>query len=175
MLYLLWSLLNIGAFLFFMFVCVRATRLLRDQLGLLTSVVFILGLLSFISRSDNPKDNQLTRSEPLETWVSPMKDSLDMSFFSKRVSLEKTMGPGIELRIGYGQHVSTNQDMPADASTMMTGLVSGLAWQPIVIDMQPANAPGVFAYHVSGILYWKLLGSTLYSQEKIYKGVVDAD
>ena len=134
MLYLFWSLLNIGVFLFFMAVCVRATKLLWEQTGRFASIVFVLGLLSFGGRSNNHEDNRLVKPEPLGTWVSPIKDSLDMSLFTKRVSLEKTVGPRIELRIGYGQHVSTNQDMPANAWTMMTSLISGLAWEPIVID-----------------------------------------
>lgn len=163
-----------GLFLFFVFSCVRASILLRAQMGLFTSIVFVAGLLSFIARPpDDGRVNALVKPAT-KGWVSPVNDGLDRNFSTRNVSLEKTAGLDLDLLISYGQHKTTNQKIPYRAVTFTTGFTGGLVWRPDVITIQPTNDSALFAYYVTGFLYWKLLGKTVYTQQKRYKGVVEA-
>ncbi len=172
MVYLLWSLLNIGLLLFFVFVCIRATKLMWTQMGPFASIVFVAGLLSFISNSNDHRVSKLVKPQT-KTWVSPLTDSLNVGSFNRHLSLEKTIGLDFDLIILYGRHIITNREMPAIAISTMTGLLSGLTWQPTMINIQHTDNPTAYAYRVKGILYWKLLRSTVYTEQKIYKGVIE--
>src|SRR5687768_6809478 len=91
MIYLLWGILNIGVFLFFVVTCFRATRLVREHLGLLASIIFVFGLLSFISNSNNDKDNKDLGSTQTGTWKFSSEDSLDRNAtFVIDIELEET-------------------------------------------------------------------------------------
>ena len=73
MLYLLWGLLNIGLFIYFIVISIKATKLVREKVGLFASLIFLFGLLSFGGRSNNddkePNSNQIMRFRWLrEVW-----------------------------------------------------------------------------------------------------------
>lgn len=65
--YLLWSILNIGLFLFFIIICFKATKLIREKLGLIATIVFVFGLLSFVGNSNNHNDNKEPDSNQIKT------------------------------------------------------------------------------------------------------------
>lgn len=91
MLYLLWGLLNVGLFLCFIVICFRATKLIRQNFGLLAAVVFVFGLLSFIGSSNN-NNNKEPDSNQIKTWKFTQDDSLSLySSSSVFIDLEKTL------------------------------------------------------------------------------------
>jgi len=51
-LYVLWALLNVALSLYFLFLCFRAVKLVRERLGVLAAILFTIGLLSFAGHPD---------------------------------------------------------------------------------------------------------------------------
>jgi hypothetical protein len=172
MLYLLWGLLTIGLFLFFIVICFRATKLIREKFGLFASIVFVFGLLSFVGHSNNDNDNKEPHSNQIKTWKFSSEDSLsrNMTFFIN-IDLEKTLVSKYDLGIKYGKDKHGQLNIPISAYSSTTGFISGTNWKPITIIVNRTDDNVKFEYFVVGVVEWKLLGATIYSQQKNYKGV----
>jgi hypothetical protein len=165
MLYLLWGLLNLFLFVYFIAICFKATKLLREKLGMLATIVFVFGLLSFTTISSNNK------STKLKTWKFVSADSVNAdSYLSAR--LHNNLISKYELGISYKNDGQTN--IPVSATSTTDGVICGTKWKPLFINVQ-STANNTFQYTVSGIVEWKLLGFTVYSQQKFYKGFVSAN
>ncbi|RIV21505.1 hypothetical protein DYU11_19070 [Fibrisoma montanum] len=173
MLYLLWGLLNIAVFLFFVITCFRATRLVREQFGLFTSIIFVFGLLSFISNSNDDEVNKEPNSSQIRTWKFTSEDSLsrNATYFID-VELEKTLISKYQLGIKYGKDRQGQINIPISGNSWTTGFVSGTNWKPSYILVDRTSDNTKFEYSVHGTIEWKLLGATIYSQPKKYKGIV---
>jgi len=175
MFYLLWGLLNVGLFLFFIVICFRATKLIRQNFGLLASIVFVFGLLSFIGHSNNNNDNREPNSNQIKTWKFTSDDSLSRHPTSSVfIDLEKTLVSKYYLFVLYGKDKDGQINIPISASSSTNGFISGTNWKPISIFINRTDDNNKFEYFVSGVVEWKLLGATIYSQLKEYKGIVSA-
>ena len=172
MIYLLWALLNIGLFIFFIVICFNATKLIKEKFGVLTSIFFVFGLLSFVGRSNNDEDNKEPNSNQIKTWKFNSIDSLDKSSnIYMDVELEKTLISKYSLGIGYGKDKQFQNNIPTSANTWTTGFESGTSWKPISIIVNRTDDNNKFEYEVHGTIKWSLLGMTIYSQSKHWKGV----
>ncbi len=102
MIYLLWSLINVGLFIFFIVVCFKATKLIRENVGLFASIIFVFGLLSFIGQSNNDSDNKELNSNQIKSWKFNSEDSLNNaeSYFLD-IDLEKNLVSEFNLGIKY--------------------------------------------------------------------------
>ena len=165
MIQLLWGLLNIGLFLFFIVTCIKASRLVRDNIGYLAAVVFVFGLLSFMGNKDSNLKQQ-------SSWEFASKDSLitDMNS-SINIKLEETILTTLSLDILYGHHKTDQQNIPISAYSTLTGFMSGLNWKPISISVYKTADNTKFQYYLNGILEWKLIGVSIYSQLKNHEGI----
>lgn len=174
MLHLLWSLLNIGLGIFFISICFRATRLIREHLGLFASIVFVVGLLSFAGNS-SIQTNAGGKNNQLQTWTFNPKDKLTPSTINyKRFTIDETMTLTISLGIQYGRDSTSTKLVPIEANSSLTGFISGFRWKPEAVTVY-ATTPGKLSYGVSGPLEWSLLGVPLYRQSKAYAGTVDLE
>ncbi len=172
MLYLFWGILNIGLFLFFIATCFRATKLIRENFGLFASVVFVFGLLSFIGHSNNDNDNKEPNSNQIKTWKFASEDSLNRNATSLvDIDLEKTLISKYQLGIKYGKDKQGQINIPISANSWTTGFISGTNWKPSSIIVNTTDDKNKLAYFVDGIVEWKLLGATVYSQPKQYEGI----
>ncbi|MDO9375978.1 MAG: hypothetical protein Q7T76_16270 [Ferruginibacter sp.] len=175
MAYLLWGLLNIGIFLFFISICFKATKLIRERMGAFASVVFVLGLLSFMGHSNNENDNNEPNSNHIKTWKFTSLDSVDQnSTHILQVDLEKTLVCKYDLGIKYGKDKQGEINIPISAYSSTNGFISGTNWKPISILVNRTRDNNKFEYFVDGLVEWKLLGATIYSQLKVYKGIAFA-
>ena len=165
MLHLLWSALNIALLVYFIVICFRATRLIRENSGLFTSLLFGFGLLSFIVQPGKVKntENQIVK----QGFVA--QDRLDpTSMKSITLALEESLGNSTNLRIHYGKD-STGKLAPIDAFSSQNGFVGGREWEPHRILVKTGADGDDFNYTVDGILRWRLLGVTVYYQGKNYQ------
>jgi hypothetical protein len=172
MLYLLWALLNIGLGVFFIVVCFKATRLIREKIGLFAAFIFVFGLLSFMQYSNSDKDNSVPHSNYAKTWKFISQDSLhggSNTFID--IQLEKTWISKYGLRIQYGKDKQLQNNIPVNAHTLNTGFRSGTSWEPISIIVNRTDDNQKFEYEVDGTVTWKLLGFTIYTQLKSWKGI----
>jgi hypothetical protein len=127
----------------------------------------VFGLFSFIGHSDN--DNKEPNSNQIKTWKFTPEDSLNgnESFFLY-IDLEKTLISKYNLGIKYRK--DKNMNIPMSAYSTTTGFISGTIWKPISIKVSKTDDNKKFEYSVDGIVGWKLLGATVYSQRKMYSG-----
>ncbi|MBK0368740.1 hypothetical protein [Flavobacterium agrisoli] len=172
MTYLLWGLLNIGLFLFFILICFKATKLIREKLGLFASIIFVFGLLSYVGHSNGDNDNKEPNSNQIKTWKFVSEDSLKSNdTYLIDIDLEKTLISKYYLGIKYSKDKEGQVNIPISAYSSTTGYVSGTNWKPLSIIVNTTNDNNKFEYFVHGVVEWKLLGATIYSELKEYKGV----
>jgi hypothetical protein len=174
MLHLVWGLLNIGLFLFFIVICFRAAKLIREKIGLFASIVFVFGLLSFVGRSGDNNENMEPNSNHIKSWKFETADDIGRNgTFQVDVELARTLVSRYHLGISYGKDQQHQMSVPISAYSSAAGFISGVNWIPKSILVNNA-ARNKFNYTVYGALEWKLLGMTIYTQLKRYKGVATA-
>ena len=170
MLQLLWAILNIGIFIFFIVVSVRATKLVREKMGVLAALVLVFGLLSFIGRkADAP--NLEPGGSTVRTWkfvtdIRPYindKKKLDIVFDNNILS--KSV-----LSVRYAKDTLSVLYKALKAQTHINGLVVGTSWRSIYVQVSSTAVPNEFTYEVNGVVEWKLLGTTIISQAKEWTG-----
>jgi hypothetical protein len=170
MLYLLWGILNIGIFIYFIIICFRATKLIREKIGLLAAVFFAIGLLSFITAGNN-RDNREPNSNQVKTWNFFPEDNIEKNTATSiTVPIDETLVSTYNLDIIYGKHKQEQFNLPVSANSSVTGWTSGTNWKPVTIIVERTNDNTKFDYWVHGVTEWKLLGLTIFSQGKVYKG-----
>lgn len=171
MVYLFWGLINIVLFLFFIVLGLKATKFVRAKVGLFAAIIFACGLLSFVGNSNN--DNKEPNSNHIKTWEYTLdEENLDRSTsYSLDINLEKNLVSKYYLGILYGKDKSGEYTIPIGAHSFKDGFVGGTNWKPVGIMVNRTNDKKNFEYIVDGILEWKLLGATIYSQSKTYKGI----
>jgi hypothetical protein len=173
MLYLIWALLNIGLFFYFLVICFKATKLIRERIGLLACVIFVFGLLSFAggSGSVSVESNQPSNRYKKGEFMAP--DSIkQQANRSMSIILEKTFVLNYNLYLQYFQDNESHINIPISASSSCTGLSSGTDWEPVTINVTKTAYADKFEYIVIGEVEWKLLGCKSYTQPKIYRGIV---
>lgn len=172
MTYLLWGLLNSGLFLFFIIICFKATKLIREKIGLFSSIIFVFGLFSFVIHSNNDNDNKEPNSNQIKTWKFISEGSLKSNHsYLLNIDLEKTLVSKYDLGIKYGQDKQGQINIPISAYSSSTGFISGTNWKPGSIIINRTEDNNKFEYFVDGVVEWKLLGAIIYSQLKGYKGI----
>ena len=166
MIQLLWGLLNIGLSLFFLVICFKALRLIRDNIGYLASIVFVFGIVS-------PMGYENSKLNRKSSWEFAPKDSIITDQQSSvNISLEKALFLKVGLNIHYGYSKTDHQNTPIDASSILTGFTSGLNWKPTSISVYKTTDNLKFKYSVYGVLEWKLFGTTIYTQTKDFEDII---
>ena len=170
MLHLLWSILNIGIFIFFIAVSVRATKLVREKMGVFAAIVLVFGLLSFISRkADAP--NLEPGGSSLGTWRFVSDISAYTNDIKKiNIVFDNNIISKSVVTVVYNKDPQSGLYKPLEANTHINGLVAGTRWIPLSVQVSPTAVPKEFTYEVIGVVEWKLLGTTIISQAKEWTG-----
>lgn len=165
---LFWTLLNIAILLYFLFISVKITVLAKKHLGSFAALVFVIGLLSFMSSSapDNSTKNSL--SVQPSSFVSANGLVQDEQLSTKKIKLEGSYFTKNYLNVHYAKKLDGS--FPISTYAGLEGLVNGIKWKTWNIDIKKHKNGNNFEYTVDGILDWKILGMTVYSQLKTYKG-----
>lgn len=171
MAYLIWGLLNLGILIYFFLTCFKLVKVARNHIGGFATVVFVFGLLSFVggskSESNSVKFNQT------KTFKFTLEDSIELNSSKySHVILEDHLVSKYDLGLIYGKEPTSKRNTPISAYSGTTGLVMGTNWKPLNISVLKTSDNDKFKYVVHGIVEWKLLGSTIYTQFKVYQGSV---
>jgi hypothetical protein len=166
--YLFWVILNIGVFLFFIFICFRATKLIREKLGSLSALIFVFGLLSFVV---NSKDDYQKSGERYEfNFNKDNSKSLDNKSVAF-ATLDNNLIFKTQLAVLYSRANDNSLIVPTYGYSTMSGLIAGHRWKASLVSV---NAEGAkIEYSVFGTIEWKLLGMVIYTQNKKYTGFID--
>jgi len=173
MMYLIWGLLNIGLLIYFLTICFNAVKLVRREIGLFAAIVFVIGLLSFCSRQND--DDKATNSNKTKTWTFTSEDSLTQKPTSfLRHELESNWISKYDLEVIYRKDTN-NINVPISAYTSTNGFTIGTNWRGESIIVNKTDDNNKFYYHVNGVVEWHLLGMTVYTQLKTFKGTVSTE
>lgn len=160
MLEIVWGILNIAILIYFVIVCIKSTKIIREKLGVVTALILVLGLLSFVAA---PKDeNSKTESFKFN------KNKFQGNTYLKSVKLEDNLATEIELTVKFGENEKEKKIL--SAQTNRNGFVSGTNWKVETVSIENSKKENKYLYEVSGILEWKILGLRIYSESKYFKG-----
>ncbi|MFA5044873.1 MAG: hypothetical protein WC542_02950 [Paludibacter sp.] len=167
--YLIWGLLNIGLIIYFLTICIKVTKLVREKMGLIVTVFFVLTLLSFIGNANKDSFSK-TNSNQTKTWNNTSEDNLTFSMpYLPRIEMENNLVTSYYLEIFYGKD-KNDSIVPKSAYTSNAGLIAGTKWTPISIEINETSDKKKYSYSVLGVVEWNLLGTTIYTQQKRFTG-----
>lgn len=164
MIQLIWVVLNLVILIYFIIICFKSTRIIREKLGLLAAFVFVLGLLSLMDTPNNEQESPKIFDLQNQTEADLFKGNTRLI----ESKLEENLATEIQLTIKVEEN--KNGRKPLTASTNRSGLVMGTSWKTQMITVNRSETENKYFYDVSGILEWKLMGLKMYSQRKDFKG-----
>lgn len=166
MIQLLWTILNIGILILFITICVKATRMIREKLGIFSAIIFAIGILS--SLVSNLKTNHHN-----ENWDFTFDDTIPCI---KRfdIVLDKTLISSYTLRIKCNKTNGLQTDKPIEAYTSWSGLKCGYTCDVISIEIKKSGQ-GQLNYHINLKKKWSILGIGIISKSEYFDGTVDID
>ncbi len=173
MTYLLWTLLNFALLIFFITVCFRATKIIKENLGTFAVLVFVLGLLSFVSKghiappplTEKPGD-PTTFQRTQNLGISPSTSY----YVSEPVA--KYVGSSLNMNVSFIRRSTEDSIAASKVEFSINGLVGGHQWEPILVQLNRTPSQGVFHYVIGGDLKWTILGIPLYTQHKTFFGLL---
>lgn len=168
MLYLIWGLLNLGLVIYFLVIGFKATKLVKEKIGLFAAVFLVLGFLSFLGQPATDIHNNSSIS-----WDFASEDSLNhVQTNFVQIALEDNWISKKNLLVKYGTDKRGLINIPISAYSSKTGFSNGTIWRPKSIKVSTTDDNNKFQYHVVGVVEWKLLGATIYTQLKKFNGIV---
>lgn len=157
MIYFLWSLLNLGALIWFLFISFSVLKTVRENMGILSAVIFIVCCLSFIKFSVSNKQSELAKNPEAKDQVIVMQNLKNELFFN--------------LDLLYADGNDTVKTDGSYATTIKSGFVIGHEWFPTRTKVLLKD--GSRQFEADGIHEWRFLGLTLHSAPETYKGTID--
>jgi hypothetical protein len=166
MLELIWGSLNIGIFIYFLYICLKSAKNLHEKLGGFASLIFIFGLLAYMP---NPNDEN-TNNKTFNSSNEIEKFSGDSYIIEKK--LLESITSEIKLIIKLGEN--KNGEKLLTAQTSRNGFISGINWNVKNIIVEKSPTENKYFYNVYGLFEWNLLGLKLYSESKNFKGELNS-
>ena len=155
MIYFLWSLLNLGALVWFLLICFGALKLIRQEFGMIAMVIFVLGCLSFISNSVSNNKQAFPADADNPVPVIDYQNVQESMFYKVDLMYIKPKNSLVDNTRGI---------------TLQSGFVIGHDWQPGITKVFAKG--GNWNYNAEGIHEWKFLGLTLYKEPVILNGAI---
>ena len=164
---LIWGIFNVFIFIYFIIICFKSVKFIKEKIGVLASLIFVIGLLSFISKPN--EKNLADKNIDFLNQTNPKKAFNGNSFFQE-ISLEDNLASKIRLSILVGEKETENELTILNANCSRSGFISGTNWNVENIDVDKQSDKNYCAYNVRGIMEWKILGITLFSEHKTFTG-----
>ena len=153
MIYILWSVLNLVAYLALLYLVIQATNLLKQHINLGAALFFLFGLIflsgSTVTNSQPPSPPNLLSGTPPDAPLSNAHALEKISLGSNTLSLVAE----------YYEQDSLLR--PRRLCAVISGLTLGHQWQPLAGSLtQHGNQ---MRYQVQVSHGWKLFGKLLYT------------
>jgi len=153
MVYLLWSLVNLAALCWFLYISFSVLKLIKEHLGVPSLIIFILGSLSF-------SQGTLTNDKQPTSYNDQMTLGVQI--------IDEQLWYNTSLFYAYPKDSVTGE---ARGDVSQSGLVIGHSWKPASSRLWFEN--GKLNYSVSGTHEWKFLGLKLYSEPQRFTGKIE--
>lgn len=170
MLEIIWGILNIGILVYFTIICFKAAKIIRENLGGLATLVFVLGLLSFMGKKE--EDNDFKSFNLQEEQKDKVQNYVGNSY-SKDLLLEDNLATQIRARITYSKDKTGKK--PLEATASRDGFVSGTYWEASHFIVSKLDNKDNYEYWITGTMAWKLMGIRLYTESKNFSGKIKLD
>ena len=165
MIELIWGILNGFLLIYFIIICFKSVKIIKEKIGILASFIFVIGLLSFISKPN--EKNLADKNIDILNQTNPKKAFNGNSFFQE-VNLEDNLTSNIGLSILVGEKEA--ELVILNANCYRSGFISGTNWNVENIEVDKQKNKRYCSYLVRGIMEWKILGITVYSEHKTFIG-----
>lgn len=162
---LIWGIFNGILLLYFIVICFKSVKLVKEEVGFLASLIFVLGLLSFMSNSNDK--NLADKNIDFLNQTNPKK-TFNGNSFSHEVLLEDNLTSKIGLSLIVGE--KGTELIILKANCYRTGLISGTNWNVEQVDVDKQKDKNYCSYLVRGKMDWKILGITIFSEYKTFRG-----
>ena len=168
MIELIWGILNVAIFIYFIIICFKVIKIVRENLGGIAMLVFVVGLISFMSTSDSQKE-KIKIFEIKDESIIEGEEKIDEHIFTKDLILDDELSTSIIATFTFKEY--GQQFRVLKVYTMMTGFVSGTDWKASNVAINKNNGNS-YNYHILGTKDWKILGIIIYTESKEFKGTV---
>lgn len=162
---LIWGIFNGFLIIYFLIICFKSVKVIKEKIGILASLIFVIGLLSFISKPN--EENLADKNIDLLNQTNPKK-AFKGNSFSSEIKLEDNLTSNIGLSILVGE--KEDELLILNANCYRSGFISGTNWNVKNIDVDKSKDKNYCQYLVNGIMEWKILGITIYSEHKTFNG-----
>ena len=140
-------------------------KIINEKIGMLASFIFVIGLLSFISKRN--EKNLADKNIDILNQTNPKKAFNGNSFF-QHVNLEDNLTSKIGLSILVGE--KEMELIILNANCYRSGFISGTHWNVENIEIDKSKNKKYCTYLIKGIMEWKIIGITIYSEHKTFTG-----
>jgi hypothetical protein len=170
MLELIWGILNIVILIYFIIICFQATKIIRENLGGMATLILVLGLLSFIGSKPNNENNTFQTFD----LQNGNKINANHKFNGNTFSTDKLLEENVTTKIGLSiLFKENNLEKELVAATIhRDGFISGTEWKANHINMTRLDRMN-YEYQLSGTLDWKILGIKIYTEIKEFNGKIE--
>lgn len=172
MIHFIWAILNIIFAITFLVICYKGAKLIKNEIGLWAAMIFVVGLLSLMNIFNKDGIQYKQNEKIVKKGFSPIDSIITNTTKNRNMVLEENAISDFNLEIEYGQNKITKLNTPIDAKVNILGTVNGRRWKPMMYLINQTNSNTKFAYDVYGLVEWKLMGITIYTQQKSFKGFV---
>ena len=166
MLYFIWGIFNISIGVYFLIVCFKSIRLIRERFGILATLVFLIGISSFLNFKKPEENVKIFNFENQK-----IKNLNCSSSKSEEICLEQNLATNISFHTTFGE--INNAYKPINSFSYLSGFISGLEWHPKDISINSTQSKNKFDYMIYGCLKWNLFGFTIFTEAKEYKGFIN--
>ncbi len=167
MLELIWGILNIIILIYFIIICFQATKIIRENLGGMATLILVLGLLSFKVKSKD--ENDKIKTFDLQN-ISQEPEKFERNTHLKGKKLEENLLTDFHMLIKYGE--DNNEIKLLTAYVNRTGIEMGTEWKPSTVFLNKVHN-NLYEYHISGSIDWEILGIRFYTQLKEFDGKIE--
>ena len=155
MLYFIWSLLNLGALVWFLFICFSNLSGMKEKLGLASTIIFVVCCLSFIRESLSNKSLFFSFDTEMANQTTKMYNIENVLFFN------------LDLMYSFSKDSIKTE---ISAITVINGFVIGHEWKPLTTKVYVKK--GIVHYAIAGDHNWEFLGLTLYTDRREFTGTI---
>lgn len=167
MIHLIWTFINVGAALFFIYTAFRAVKLVAEKYGLAATLVLIFGILGIMSSRSDATVRNTVNNRLKYTFVD--RDSVRASNFS-HIKVKNDLISNIELITLIGKYGTTDSLVVVEANAAQFGFSSGVRWVSDYVEIMPVVGSDQFRYSIYGTKSWSLLGVDFYTHSTNYEG-----
>ena len=172
MIELIWGLINILALFYFIIIIFKATKIIRENMGGLTTLILIFGLFSFIGKP-NEENNKIkvfdlkNENKKIESIEIGVNNKLQIK------KVEDNLCNNYQIFVNYGKNGKEKNEIKLLSATIhRTGLECGTKYKPtsVIINRIEKN---IYEYEILGTIDWSLGGIKFYTEVKDIKGKIE--